>query len=292
MARRPGAPTLMRIVPALASMTGETSRMLAWTSCDGSETGATSTSSSGRPSRKNASKTSNTASRGPSVGEREGRLRRRHHLPSFHAARRDDAVCRRFQLGVGERVLSRGERRLGGLERSLCTQQLLLCIVKDGPWNSLRLQERLCSIERQRLLCDDGLRRLQCRAGDADVRLLFGIIEPRQNVAGVNMRSDVDPSLQNPAADAKGKFGLNSCLHLAGDFRTRLILSLRRRNDADLLRRRRHFGFVFAGSQNCAGETTPSNRKDCIFCSGRVCEESRIVDRLASICRCQAVARC
>jgi hypothetical protein len=75
------------------------------------------------------------------------------------------------------------------------------------------------------------------------------------------MRSDVDLSLANPTADAKGEFGLDPCLHLAGDFRALLILSRRRRNDTHLLRRRRTFSFVFAGSQNCAGETNSQQSK-------------------------------
>jgi hypothetical protein len=79
------------------------------------------------------------------------------------------------------------------------------------------------------------------------------------------MRSDVDPSLKNPAADAKGEVGLNPSLHLAGDFRTRLILSLGGRDDADLLRRRRNFGFFFASSQNCAGETNSQQSKGLHF---------------------------
>ncbi len=79
------------------------------------------------------------------------------------------------------------------------------------------------------------------------------------------MRSDVDPSLKNPAADAKGEFGLDPRLHLAGDFRTRLILSLGCRDDADLLLRRRNFSFLFAGSQDCAGETNSQQSKGLHF---------------------------
>ncbi|CDM62276.1 hypothetical protein LPU83_pLPU83d_0906 (plasmid) [Rhizobium favelukesii] len=67
--------------------------------------------------------------------------------------------------------------------------------------------------------------------------------------------------LSRTRADAKREFCLDPCLHIAGDFRTRLILSRRRRNNADLLRRRHHFSFVFAGSQNCAGETNSQQSK-------------------------------
>ena len=72
-------------------------------------------------------------------------------------------------------------------------------------------------------------------------------------------------TLNDAATDAKGKFGLDPGLHLAGDFRSRLILGLGSRNDADHLRRLRHLSLVFAGSQNRAGETNSEQSKGLHF---------------------------
>ena len=65
----------------------------------------------------------------------------------------------------------------------------------------LRAQQRLIPLERQCLLSGNRLRRLQRGPGDFHIGSLFAVIEARENIAGVDGRTDVDTALNHPAAD-------------------------------------------------------------------------------------------
>ena len=161
------------MVPVLVSMKGETSLTVARVSGARSATGATSTSVNGGPSRKKASKTSNTASRGPSWASVKADCAADTTRPTSMSARGDDPVRVGLQLGVGQSVLGRRQRRFGSLQGGLRRPQILLRLIKGLPARWPRVQERLVPLEGQRLLPDDRLRRLQPGAGDLHVGPLF-----------------------------------------------------------------------------------------------------------------------
>ena len=119
-------------VPLRGSITGETSLMRPRATTLGSEISARSTVLLlGRMREGGFVEREHGVAR-PVLGKGEGRLRRLRDLSHLDVARGDDAGVSRDQRGVGQRVLRRGDLRLGRVERPGGAAQGLVGEVEGG----------------------------------------------------------------------------------------------------------------------------------------------------------------
>src|SRR5208283_5453836 len=139
-----------------------------------------------------------------------------HHLTGLETARGNHARGAGAELGVAERIVRRAQLSLRGLKGAFGAAQRFLRLIEGHLGGETVDEQGLLPIKVRLCYAQLGLRRSFRGGRGINIGLLLGRIEPRQDVASIDVGADIDKAREDAATYAKREIGAKTRLNFAG----------------------------------------------------------------------------